>query len=209
MIAKRARAAGATTAIFAASLAGCAGGGRSPGAGAAAEANAFAAMRVTIHPLTRIIRAPGTTPGGAPAPGNPESPSTDSGGGSAGAGPGAPTIVAHVAFADAWGFEVRALAELRLTLGDGPEGGDASWTFDLTGPEENARRYDRVTRTYELPLPGTPDWVVSERSATTTAGGVGEASNTELSGRGARGILTLEAKLVDGRALTTSRRLDR
>lgn len=165
--------------------------------GSAPDAGPFAPARVEIHALTRVVaaRASGASGGGAGR---------------------WPTIEAHIEFVDAWGFEVRALAALRFGIAGGSganaegEGATDTWTVDLTDPEENARRFDRVTRTYVLPLRDAPSWTfapASEPGNPDRASAAGESSTAGPPSP--RGVLTVEAALTDGRRLTATRRLDR
>lgn len=97
----------------------------------------FRPARIRIHPLTRLDR-------GADRP---------------------TRLIVHIELLDRWGLPVRALGTLRLIARfDAPQTariaesipgftGVAGWTIDMTDPDANATRfYDRVTRTYRIPL---------------------------------------------------------
>lgn len=160
--------------------------------GSAPDSGPFAPARVEIHALTRVVAA--RVPGAAG---------------------GSPTIEAHIEFVDAWGFEVRALAALRFGIAGGSgatvagEGATDTWTVDLTDPEENARRFDRVTRTYVLPLRDAPAWTFASATEASDSDRASAAGDSSQAAPSPRGVLTVEAALTDGRRLTATRRLDR
>ncbi|MDX2116304.1 MAG: hypothetical protein SFZ24_11895 [Planctomycetota bacterium] len=111
----------------------------SAGASSAPAAWPFVPARLSIHPLTRVVR---------------------SGPGSAGA-----TIDAHVELRDAAGDEVKGVGRLVFELerdGGGIEGMTgreriSRWETDLTDLAANSSAYDRVTRTYRFQLTGLPE----------------------------------------------------
>jgi hypothetical protein len=69
----------------------------------------------------------------------------------------------HFELIDRWGHSTKSLGELSVTLfgrdGVRNERGDPirRWTVDLRDPDENARPYDRVTRTYRFLLTEIPN----------------------------------------------------
>lgn len=126
---------------------------RAPLSAAAAGANPFAAVELRIHPLTRVV----------PQPDDAETPG--------------PQIEAHVELLDSYGAVVRDVGVMRFELyrglpGVDPEAAPASatqeltWTLDLSDPARSARQFDRITRTYVVPLPGAPAWLFSDAPAT-------------------------------------------
>ena len=101
----------------------------------------FAAARIEIHPLTRLVREPGRS--------------------------GLIQIEAHFEFIDRWGHGVKDIGVVRFELyraGPVEAGAEAEptqqlvWTLDLTDPSASSARYDPITRTYIVPLDEAPDW---------------------------------------------------
>ncbi len=119
--------------------------------------NPFPPVELVVHPLSRITTDPDT---------------------------GDARIEAHFELLDTYGHTVKALgtAALELRVVDrgtsGTSGGPrqlARWTIDMSTPDENARPFDRVTRTYRLtlidlprPLPPAETLTLSVRYSTTS-----------------------------------------
>lgn len=96
----------------------------------------FAAVRMDVHPLTRLVRDEET---------------------------GGLRIEAHLEFRDRWGHGTKDVGELRFEL-YGDEGGGEQmqalvWRLDLRDPAESSARYEQATRTYLVTLDGAPDWI--------------------------------------------------
>ena len=93
-------------------------------------------VELRIHPLTRLVRR--------------DEDATSS-------------LDLHFELVDRWGHSTKALGELSVTLfgrdGIRNERGDPvrRWVVDLRDPDENARPYDRVTRTYRFLLTEIPN----------------------------------------------------
>lgn len=107
----------------------------------------FAAVRIELHPLTRLVRDPDD--------------------------PGVIQIEAHVEMVDRWGHDTKDVGVIRFELYRAaiPEAGapplpatdteprqELVWTLDLTDPDAASARYDPVTRTFVVPLDEAPDW---------------------------------------------------
>jgi hypothetical protein len=115
-----------------------------PGTGAGSP---FGAVRIEIHPLTRLVRD--------------------------GTDQGSLQIEAHVELFDRWGHGVKDVGVMRFELyRSAAPGFDAEpvqelvWTLDLSDPAESSARYDPVTRTYIAPLDEAPDWTAAGMSPT-------------------------------------------
>ncbi len=99
----------------------------------------FGAVRIEIHPLTRLVRD--------------------------GAAAGTLQIEAHVELFDRFGHGVKDVGVMRFELyrsagpsADAEPTQELVWTLDMTDPAESSARYDAVTRTYVVPLDEAPDW---------------------------------------------------
>jgi len=84
----------------------------------------------------------------------------------------------HIELLDRWGDTVKALGQLKIEIrveapGFGGAGASKSasrsWDIDLGNPEENSRRFDRVTRTYRLRVKGAPRWDPARQRASLIA----------------------------------------
>jgi len=91
---------------------------------------------------------------------------------------GGAEIVCQLICLDRWGHTVKAGGKVRLTLRVPGRADDRVivWDVDLTDGEENARRYDPVTRAYRLRLTGLAPWA---SEALVTEGGVGDGLELE------------------------------
>ena len=101
----------------------------------------FAAARIQIHPLTRLVKDPDE--------------------------PRVLQIEAHVELIDRWGHDTKGVGVMRFELyrASAAEGGadpeprqELVWTLDLTDPAAASARYDPVTRTFVVPLDEVPEW---------------------------------------------------
>lgn len=118
----------------------CAPSGTRGGVSGRAPAHPFGAVRLEVHPLTRVVRDSET---------------------------GSLRIEAHVELFDRWGDTVKDVGEFRFELyraaGLGADADSMTqelvWRQDLTDPEANSRQFDAITRTYTSPLLEAPDWL--------------------------------------------------
>ena len=108
-----------------------------PDTGALPNQHPFPPETIIVHPLTRLTTNPDT---------------------------GNKRIEAHFELLDRYGHTVKALGEVVLELrtsdpgtatGAGPRQ-LARWTKEMRAPDENARPFDRITRTYRLTLADLP-----------------------------------------------------
>lgn len=82
---------------------------------------------------------------------------------------GKPMIICHIEFRDAWGDGVKAVGRMQVTMsGSGTPLGGArqdlpplTWDIDLSNLDNNAKLYDRATRTYRIQLVDLPPILTS------------------------------------------------
>ncbi|MEM1424821.1 MAG: hypothetical protein AAGH64_12575, partial [Planctomycetota bacterium] len=108
----------------------------------------FPPETLIVHPLTRLSKDQGT---------------------------GRTRIEAHFELVDRYGHTVKALGEVVLELRSSDPGTATSaagprqvarWTKDMRTPDENARPFDRITRTYRLTLADLPASLPPEQNLT-------------------------------------------
>lgn len=121
----------------------------------------YAPVKLRLHPLTRV--------------------QVDAG--------GEVTLWLHAELFDRWGHSVKSPGVFAVSVeavGGGQESG--RWSEDVREGARNALFWDRVTRTYRLPLTGLPGWL--EASARGGGGGGGGV------GGGVRGLVEVRVVAV-------------